>query len=294
MPAAQRLAALPAAILAAHEAGVRAGQERLKHFWDAGSWLVEAKRLLARENGNSSFGLWLPWLDANFPTVPVRTLQRYARFYKYATVAHLEDPAAAEAAWRAVCNRSDGDEPDDDEPADAGADPGRRPDRRDDPDRYRGEHDHDPPEGKPAGRRKPPTAAQRARQRQRTREAWRAVRDAEATVGLAQRIGLRYDALRKAVGGLHGKGVELLEVLEAHKAEVPAAVWAAATALDGAVGEAVEELEALSEFGQSLRELKADCQEHVRRITPWAPTEGWKEWHARKKARAAGNGDAAK
>ena len=248
---------------------------------------------MAQENDGSSHGLWLPWLEASVP-VPGRTLRRYMRFYKLATVANLQDPdpEVAEAVWRTVCHGQPDAEPDDDPPAAGTAGTGRRW-RWDDPDNP--DHGHDlPGDYKRAGKRKPPTPQQRARQRQRSREVWRGVRNAETTAGLAQRVELRHDALRRLIADGHEAGLAVVGAAERHKRRVPAEVWAAAKAFEGWVERALEEVEELAGFGESLTELQAECDAHVKEITPWVPEEGWKAWHARRKARAAGNGDAAR
>jgi hypothetical protein len=275
---ARRLAELAIAINGAHQAGEEKDRGRLRDFWNAGAWLIEAKGLLAQENDDSSYGLWLPWLEANVPTVAGRTLRKYMRFYKLAPEANFEDLDGLEEIWETVCHRQADEEPADDPPA---APPAARRYRWDDPDHY-------PRDGNELPERKPPPPPEQVKRQKR--KAWENLRLAENAVSLAQRLGLRYNADRELLGRYHDKGLELLEEIEAHKRAVPAAVRRKATEFAEEVEGLAERVDSLAGFGDSLEEFQRDCKAHERRCTPPEPPPWVRERIAAKKKQQAANG----
>ena len=72
MSASNRLPVLAAEIEAAHLGCTRSTAEVIRHALEAGRGLIEAKGLVPH-------GEWVTWLQANLPTISVRTCQRYMR-----------------------------------------------------------------------------------------------------------------------------------------------------------------------------------------------------------------------
>jgi hypothetical protein len=146
------------------------------------------------------------------------------------------------------------------------------------------------PRYQPGGTAKRPAAGPRGGHK---RKAWAVRKAADDTVGLVQRVKLRYDTLHEAADTLHERCERLVAGMEKYKAKVPPAVRRELTALAEGVEEAAQQFDGLQGFGESLAELEDECRSNQQWCEPWEPREGWEAYKARMQRRRADAGDGA-